>query len=221
MVTRVHAGDGRFLAEFAQEKRIFVPIAEIPDLVKNAFISAEDQNFYDHKGVDVTAVARAVVVNLRNRGSGKRQMGASTITQQVAKNFLLGNERSYERKIREAILAYRMEKILPKNRLLELYLNQIFLGGRSYGVAAASLHYFGKPLNELNISEAAFLGALPKAPNNYDPIKKRDRLPPQDHPFPVPAQSLRNQWLCEQKPSDAHFVFSNEDPFRCSHKWIR
>lgn len=199
VVTRVHAGDGRFLAEFAQEKRIFVPIAEIPDLVKNAFISAEDQNFYDHKGVDVTAVARAVVVNLRNRGSGKRQMGASTITQQVAKNFLLGNERSYERKIREAILAYRMEKILPKDRLLELYLNQIFLGGRSYGVAAASLHYFGKPLNELNISEAAFLGALPKAPNNYDPIKKRD------------AATNRRNWVIDRMLEDGHITTSQAE----------
>jgi penicillin-binding protein 1A len=126
-------------------------------------------------------------------------MGASTITQQVAKNFLLGNERSYERKIREAILAYRMEKILPKDRLLELYLNQIFLGGRSYGVAAASLHYFGKPLNELNISEAAFLGALPKAPNNYDPIKKRD------------AATNRRNWVIDRMLEDGHITTSQAE----------
>lgn len=173
VVTRVHAGDGRFLAEFAQEKRIFVPINEIPPLVKEAFISAEDQNFYHHKGVDITAVVRAVVVNFRNRGGDKRMVGASTITQQVAKNFLLTNERSYERKIREAILAYRMEQSLSKDRLLELYLNEIFLGSRAYGVAAASLHYFNKTLDELTVPEVAYLAALPKAPNNYNPVTKR------------------------------------------------
>lgn len=174
VVTRVHAGDGRFLAEFAQEKRIFVPVNEIPDLVKNAFISAEDQNFYQHKGVDFMAVSRALVSNIKNRASGKRPVGASTITQQVAKNFLLTNEVSYERKIREAILSFRMEQALSKDRLLELYLNQIFLGQRSYGVAAAALNYFNKTLDELTIPEAAFLAALPKAPNNYNPETKRD-----------------------------------------------
>lgn len=174
VVTRVHAGDGRFLAEFAQERRIFVPITEIPDTVIEAFTSAEDKNFYKHKGVDVFAVARAVVVNLKNRGEGKRPVGASTITQQVAKNFLLTNEVSYERKIREAILAYKIEEALSKDRIIELYLNQIFLGQRSYGVAAAGLNYFNKPLIELNIAEAAFLAALPKAPNNYNPETHHD-----------------------------------------------
>lgn len=174
VVTRVHAGDGRFLAEFAQEKRIFVPIDEIPASVKQAFISAEDQNFYEHKGVDIVAVARALVTNFKNRASGRRQIGASTITQQVAKNFLLTNEVSYERKIREAILAYRMESSLSKDRLLELYLNEIFLGSRAYGVAAAGIQYFNKALDQLTIAEAAYLAALPKAPNNYHPVKNHE-----------------------------------------------
>lgn len=174
VVTRVHAGDGRFLAEFAEEKRIFVPVNEMPDLVKEAFISAEDQDFYTHKGIDPKAIARAVLTNARNFGSGRRPVGASTITQQVAKNFLLTNELSYGRKIKEAILAYKMDQALSKDRILELYLNQIFLGARSYGVAAAALHYFNKPLNELTVAEAAYLAALPKAPNNYHPIRKHD-----------------------------------------------
>ncbi len=137
IVTRIYAGDGRLLAEYAQERRVFIPIEVIPPLVKNAFIAAEDQNFYEHPGVDPTAIARAVVTNFINRG-GSRLVGASTITQQVAKNFLLTNERSYERKIKEAILATRMEKAMSKDRILELYLNEIYLGQRSYGVAAAA-----------------------------------------------------------------------------------
>ncbi len=194
VVTRVHAGDGRFLAEFAQEKRIFIPVSEIPQNVINAFTSAEDQNFYHHKGVDITAVARAVFMNIKNRGQGKRPIGASTITQQVAKNFLLTNEVSYERKIREAILAYKLEQTFSKDRILELYLNQIFLGERSYGVAAAALHYFNKPLNELNIAEAAFLGALPKAPNNYNPETKHDE-----------AVARRN-WVIDRMVDDGHIT---------------
>lgn len=194
VVTRVHAGDGRFLAEFAQERRIFVPITEIPDTVIEAFTSAEDKNFYKHKGVDVFAVARAVVVNLKNRGEGKRPVGASTITQQVAKNFLLTNEVSYERKIREAILAYKIEEALSKDRIIELYLNQIFLGQRSYGVAAAGLNYFNKPLTELNIAEAAFLAALPKAPNNYNPETHHDD-----------AVERRN-WVIDRMVEDKHIT---------------
>ena len=174
IVTRLYAGDGRLMAEFAQEKRVFMPIDAIPDLVKNAFISAEDKNFYTHPGVDFWAVARAAVSNVKNAGSGRRLVGASTITQQVAKNFLLTNERSYERKLKEAILAYRMEKAMSKDHLLELYLNEIFLGYRAYGVAAASLVYFDKPLDQLTIAESAYLAALPKAPNNYHPIRKKD-----------------------------------------------
>lgn len=175
IVTRLYAGDGRLLAEYAQEKRIFVPIAAIPDRVKNAFIAAEDQNFYRHEGVDLLAVMRAVASNVKNIGSGRRPIGASTITQQVAKNFLLGNEVSYARKIKEAILAYRMEQAMSKDRLLELYLNEIFLGARAYGVAAAAQQYFNKSLDELSVAEVAYLAALPKAPNNYHPVKNHDQ----------------------------------------------
>jgi penicillin-binding protein 1A len=194
VVTRVHAGDGRFLAEFAQEKRIFVPIDEIPPMVKQAFLAAEDKNFYQHKGVDVIAVARAVFVNFKNRAEGRRPVGASTITQQVAKNFLLSNELSYKRKIREAILAYRIEQSLSKDRILELYLNEIFLGARSYGVAAASLHYFGKTLAELNIEEVAYLAALPKAPNNYHPVRN------------IEAAMARRNWVIERMRDDGYIV---------------
>ncbi len=171
-VTRVHAGDGRILAEFAIEKRVFVPIEVIPKRVVNAFISAEDQNFYDHYGVDFLAVARAAVTNIFHLIQDKRPVGASTITQQVAKNFLLSNELKLERKIREAILAFRIERAFTKDRILELYLSKIYLGFGSYGVAAASLNYFNKSLDELTLAEAAYLAALPKAPNNYHPINR-------------------------------------------------
>ncbi len=176
IVTRLYAGDGHLLAEFAQEKRVFVPIEFIPDLVKNAFIAAEDQNFYKHSGVDMKAVARALIKNVVNKvqGGNRRPEGASTITQQVAKNFFLSSEVSYVRKLKEAILAYRMNKTLGKDRILELYLNQIYLGGGAHGVAAAALYYFDKSLEELNIAEAAYLAALPKAPNNYHPVKNHD-----------------------------------------------
>lgn len=175
IVTRLYAGDGRLMAEFAQEKRVFVPIEFIPDRVKEAFIAAEDQNFYTHSGVDLKAVARAIVTNLKNAGSGRRPEGASTISQQVAKNFFLSSEVSYIRKIKEAILAYRMNKTLGKDHILELYLNEIYLGGGAYGVAAAALYYFDKSLEELNIAEAAYLASLPKAPNNYHPVKHHDK----------------------------------------------
>jgi len=171
MVTRVHAGDGRLLAEFAKEKRVFVPIDAIPKLVIKAVLSAEDKNFYSHPGVDFMGVARAVVTNLGRLGRNQRPIGASTITQQVAKNFLLTNEVSIERKIKEAILAFRIERALSKDRILELYLNEIYLGLGSYGVAAAALNYFDRPLHELSISEAAFLAGLPKAPSNYHPTR--------------------------------------------------
>ncbi|MGR4001345.1 MAG: penicillin-binding protein 1A [Alphaproteobacteria bacterium] len=170
VVTRLYAANGRLLAEYAEEKRIFVPVEAIPPLIKYAFLSAEDKSFYSHYGVDPLAVARAAVTNLRNAGEERRLVGASTITQQVAKNFLLSNQVSYERKIREAILALRLERALSKDRILELYLNEIYLGRGSYGVAAAALDYFGKPLRDLDLDEAAFLAALPKAPNNYNPI---------------------------------------------------
>jgi len=172
--TRVHAGDGRLLAEYAIESRVFVPVEAIPDRVSQAFIAAEDQNFFAHFGVDLYALARAVVTNVMNYGQGRRLVGASTITQQVAKNFFLTNEVSYVRKIREAILALRIERALSKDRILELYLNEIYLGSRAYGVAAAALNYFDKSLDELTIAEAAYLAALPKAPNNYHPVNNRE-----------------------------------------------
>ncbi len=173
-VTRVHAGDGRLLAEFSLEKRVYVPIQAIPQRVINAFLAAEDKNFYSHPGVDFRSVLRAAVTNLINIGRGRRPVGASTITQQVAKNFLLTNEVSVERKIKEAILAFRIEQAFSKHRILELYLNEIFLGFRSYGVAAAALNYFNKSLDSLTIAEAAYLAALPKGPNNYHPLRNHD-----------------------------------------------
>ncbi len=171
-VTRVHAGDGRILAEYATEKRVFVPIEAIPLRVRNAFLAAEDKSFYSHPGISFASIGRAVVTNIVNIGRSRRPVGASTITQQVAKNFLLTNEVSIERKIKEAILAFRIEQAFTKDQILELYLNEIYLGFGSYGAAAAALNYFNKSLDELSISEAAYLAALPKAPNNYHPLRK-------------------------------------------------
>ncbi|MEI6558023.1 MAG: penicillin-binding protein 1A [Rhodospirillaceae bacterium] len=173
-VTRVHAGDGRLLAEFASERRVFIPIEAMPKRVVRAFLSAEDKNFYDHPGIDIQGVMRALITNFEHMHSDRRPMGASTITQQVAKNFLLTNEVSLARKVKEAILALRIEQALSKDRILELYLNEIFLGSRSYGVAAAALNYFNKALDQLTIADAAFLAALPKAPNNYNPERQHD-----------------------------------------------
>ena len=172
VMSRVHAGDGSLLAEYSHERRLYLPSTAIPPLVKQAFISAEDKNFYSHSGVDPEGVLRAVVANFQ--GGGRRQQGASTITQQVAKNFLLGNEKTIDRKIKEALLAFRIESAYSKERILELYLNEIFLGLNNYGVAAAALNYYGKSVNELTISEAAYLAALPKGPNNYHPFRFRD-----------------------------------------------
>jgi len=168
VVSRVYAGDGRLLAEYAVENRVFVPITAIPKRVINAFLSAEDKTFYTHPGIDVPSLIKAAWINLLNYGRDRRPIGASTITQQVTKNFLLTNEVSYGRKVKEAILALRIEKAFSKDRILELYLNQIYLGSGNYGVAAASINYFNKSLNELTISEAAYLASLPKAPNNYN-----------------------------------------------------
>ena len=173
VVTRLHAADGRLMTEYAAEKRVFVPVKAIPERVIAAFLSAEDKTFYQHKGVDFWGIARAAVTNFRNAGEGKRMVGASTITQQVAKNFLLTNERSVARKAKEAILAFRIEQTYNKDQILELYLNEIYLGGGSYGVAAAAMDYFNKSLDELTIEEAAYLAALPKAPNNYNPVKHK------------------------------------------------
>ena len=175
VATRVHAGDGRLLAEFAVEHRLFVPVEAVPKRVVDAFLAAEDKTFYDHAGLDPAGLFRAVYTNVRSKlsESARRPVGGSTITQQVAKNFLLSAEVSVERKIKEAILAFRLEKALPKDAILELYLNQIYLGYGSYGIAAAALNYFNRSLDDLTIAEAAFLAALPKAPNNYHPVRRR------------------------------------------------
>ena len=174
VTTRLFAGDGQLMMEYATEQRLFMPIEKIPVMVKNAFIAAEDKNFYTHSGIDYLGIVRAVLGNLKHLGSGRRPAGASTITQQVAKNFLLSSEVSYVRKIKEAIISRRIEKAFSKEHILELYLNEIYLGNRSYGVAAAALNYFGKPLDKLSIEEIAYLAALPKGPNNYNPHRHYD-----------------------------------------------
>ena len=169
--SKLYSGNGLLVSDFSSEKRIFVPYSAISQTVINAFLSAEDKNFFDHPGVDAKGVLRAVKNNIFNLINSKRLEGASTITQQVAKNFLLSNEVSIDRKIKEAILAFRIERVLSKKRILELYLNQIYLGEGSYGIASASLRYFNKPISELNYGEAALLAALPKAPSKYNPYK--------------------------------------------------
>lgn len=174
--TRLYAGDGRLLTEYATEKRVFVPLSAIPKQVINAFISAEDKNFYQHSGVDFQGIMRAVYVNFANMGKKDTPLvGASTITQQVVKNFLLTNEQSFERKIKEALLAFRISKVMSKDKVLELYLNDIYLGAGAYGVAAASLTYFNKSMDELTLEEAAYLAILPKAPAKYSPKKYYER----------------------------------------------
>ena len=200
VMTRIHASDGSLIAEYARERRLYVPIQAVPKLVIEAFLSAEDKNFYRHPGIDPEGLVRAVVVNLRSGGS--REQGASTITQQVAKNFLVGNERSYERKIREALIALRMESTFSKDKILELYLNEIFLGtltpGRNlHGIAAAALDYFGKSIHELTIAEAAYIAALPKGPNNYHPFRQRK------------AAVERRNWVIERMAANGYI--SNED----------
>src|SRR5437899_1172465 len=175
VMTRVHAGDGSLLAEYATQRRLYLPIQAIPKLVLNAFIAAEDKNFYEHGGLDFQGIVRASLLWVQNYGTGRRPQGASTITQQVAKNFLLSNEVSFERKIKEALLALRIERTYSKEKILELYLNEIYLGLGAYGVAAASLLYFDKSVHELTVAEAAYLAALPKAPNNYHPFRQRER----------------------------------------------
>ena len=169
--SKVYSGDGQLVSDFSKEKRIFVPYDVIPAKVINSFLSAEDKNFFTHPGVDAKGVVRAIINNISNVIYSKRLEGASTITQQVAKNFLLSNEVSLNRKIKEAILAFRIERALSKKRILELYLNQIYLGQGAYGIASASLEYFNKPISELNYAESALLAALPKAPSKYNPFK--------------------------------------------------
>ncbi|MDA9411992.1 MULTISPECIES: penicillin-binding protein 1A [unclassified Bradyrhizobium] len=175
VMTRVHAVDGSLLGEYAKERRLYLPIQAVPKLVINAFLAAEDKNFYEHGGIDYTGMARAGVLYLQNFGSNRRPQGASTITQQVAKNFLLTNEVSFSRKIKEALLAMRIEKTYSKDKILELYLNEIYLGLGAYGIAAASLVYFDKSVNELTVAEASYLAALPKMPATLHPVRNRDR----------------------------------------------
>jgi len=169
--SKLYSGSGELVSDFSSEKRIFVPFDSIPNIVINSFLSAEDKNFFNHPGVDAKGILRASIKNVSNVISSKRLEGASTITQQVAKNFLLTNEVSINRKIKEAILAFRIERALSKERILELYLNQIYLGEGAYGIASASLEYFDKPISKLNYEEASLLAALPKAPSKYNPFK--------------------------------------------------
>jgi penicillin-binding protein 1A len=190
VMSRVYAGDSRLIAELATERRIFVPITAIPDIVKAAFLSAEDQKFWSHRGVDPMAIARAAWFDLMQYGHGRRPIGASTITQQVAKNMLLGNEVSVARKVKELILAVRIDQSMSKEHVLELYLNEIYLGLQSYGVAAAAQAYFNKGLDELSVPEAAFLAALPKAPNNYNPFRFAD------------AAKTRRDWVLDRMAED-------------------
>ncbi|MDA1098776.1 MAG: penicillin-binding protein 1A [Proteobacteria bacterium] len=190
VMSRLHAGDGTLIAEFAHQRRLFVPIAAMPRRIIQAFLSAEDKTFYSHPGIDIAGIAAALIRNIRNFGANRRPVGASTITQQVAKNFLLTSEVSLARKIKEAILAFRIEHAFSKDRILELYLNEIYLGLGSYGVAAAALNYFDKSLDELNLEETAFLAALPKAPNNYHPIRHRK------------AAQARRDWVLSRMEED-------------------
>jgi penicillin-binding protein 1A len=190
VMTRVHAADGSLVAEYARERRLYIPIQAVPKRVINAFLAAEDKNFYEHGGLDFIGIARAAINYLENYGSNRHPQGASTITQQVAKNFLLSNEVSFARKIKEALLALKIERTYSKDKILELYLNEIYLGLGAYGIAAASLVYFDKGVSELTIPEAAYLAALPKAPNNYHPFRQHER-----------AIERRN-WVIDQMAQD-------------------
>jgi penicillin-binding protein 1A len=192
VTTRVHAGDGTLVAEFARERRLFVPITDIPDAVKYAFLSAEDKGFYEHGGLDYRGILRAQINNISNYLNNRSLEGGSTITQQVAKNFLLTSEQKLDRKLKEMMIARRMERAFTKDQILELYLNEIYLGNRSYGVAAAALNYFDKSLEEITIDEAAYLATLAKAPSNYHPLRNTDR-----------ALARRN-WIIGRMLEDGH-----------------
>ena len=199
VATRIHAGNGALIAEHATEKRVFMPVEAMPPRLIQAFLSAEDKAFYSHFGVDPRALFRAVVTNAMNYGTGRRPIGASTITQQVMKNFLLTNEVSIDRKIKEAILSFRMERAFTKDQILALYLNEIYLGMGSYGVAAAALNYFDKSLDQLTLEEMAYLAALPKAPANYHPIRK------------TRAATIRRDWVLGEMKQNG---FITEDEAR-------
>ncbi|HPE31401.1 MAG TPA: penicillin-binding protein 1A, partial [Parvularculaceae bacterium] len=204
VTTRVYAGDGTLVAEFARERRLFVPIEAMPDHLKYAFVSAEDKNFYEHEGLDFKGIFRAQVANVGNIIKGRRLEGGSTITQQVAKNFLLTSEQKIERKLREMLVTRRIEKAFTKDHILELYLNEIYLGNRSYGVAAAALNYFDKSLDDLTIAEAAYLAAIPKGPSNYHPIYNHDR-----------AVERRN-WVIGRMLEDGRITQQEADEARAS-----
>src|ERR1700704_1150430 len=197
VMTRVHASDGSLLAEYARERRLYIPIQAVPKLVTSAFVAAEDKNFYEHNGIDFQGMMRAGIFYVENFGSGRRPQGASTITQQVAKNFLLTNEAPFSRKIREALLAMKIERTFSKQKILELYLNEIYLGVGAFGVAAASLLYFDKSVHELTIPEAAYLAALPKGPNNYNPFRRHDE-----------AITRRNYVL--ERMAEDHYITAQE-----------
>jgi len=211
VMTRVHASDGALLAEYSKERRLYLPIQAVPKIVINAFLAAEDKNFYEHGGIDFSGMARAAVLFAQNYGSNKRPQGASTITQQVAKNFLLTNEVSFTRKIKEALLAMRIERAYSKDKILELYLNEIYLGLSAYGVAAASLVYFDKSVNELTIAEAAYLAALPKAPSSLHPIAAFDRAVERRNY--VIDRMLENGWI-KQADADA----ARKDPMTVTNR---
>nr|CAD6607126.1 penicillin-binding protein 1A [Rhizobium sp. Khangiran2] len=199
VATRVHAGNGALMAEYARERRLFLPIQAVPDRVKAAFLSAEDKNFYNHPGIDPAGLARAVVNNFQNLASGRRPEGASTITQQVAKNFLLSNDQTIDRKIKEAILSFRIEQTYSKDKILELYLNEIFFGLNSYGIAGAALTYFDKSVTELTIAEAAYLAALPKGPNNYHPFRREQ------------AAIERRNWVIDRMAENGYVTRADAD----------
>ncbi|MDC9701013.1 MAG: penicillin-binding protein 1A [Alphaproteobacteria bacterium] len=190
VMTRIHAADGSLLGEYATERRLYLPISSVPESLIQAFLSSEDKKFYQHPGIDYESILAAFIFNVQNLKSGRRPIGASTITQQVAKNFLLTNELSYKRKLREILLALKIEQAFSKDKILELYLNEIYLGLGSYGVAASALKYFGKGVFELDFHEMAYLAALPKAPNNY-------------HPFRHPMQAkMRRNWVLDRMYSN-------------------
>ncbi|MCA1970614.1 MAG: penicillin-binding protein 1A [Rhizobium sp.] len=199
VTTRIHAGNGALMAEYARERRLFLPIQAIPDRVKAAFLSAEDKNFYNHPGVDIYGLGRAILVNVQNLGSGRRPVGASTITQQVAKNFLLSSDQTIDRKVKEAILSFRIEQTYSKDKILELYLNEIFFGMNAYGIAGAALTYFDKSVTELTIAETAYLAALPKGPSNYHPFRHTE------------AAIERRNWVIDRMVENGFVVKADGD----------
>ncbi|WP_106301433.1 penicillin-binding protein 1A [Martelella mangrovi] len=194
VTTRIYAGNGELMAEYAHERRLFLPIDAVPMRVRGAFLSAEDKNFYSHPGVDVVGLGRAIITNVRNMGTGRRPVGASTITQQVAKNFLLSSDQTIERKVKEAILSFRIERAYSKDTILELYLNEVYFGLNAYGIADAALTYFDKPVSDLTISESAYLAAVLKGPANYDPYR---------HPE---AATERRNWVISRMAENGYIT---------------